>query len=93
MVDKGFINGLLLLVGAGCAGAGFLLGSQVQPREIDSQLAEAQVVAQDRDVRWIGYTCGDDGATIISREMPNISECQTVQRLREDTEFPTPPLS
>lgn len=81
-----------MMAGAAILAAGFLLGSQIQPEPpLNSQLADAQVVAQDRDVRWIGYHCGDDGATVIAREMPNIMECKEVRRLSEEDEFPMPP--
>ena len=81
----------MLLVGVVSLGSGFLLGSRNAPVAVDSQLAEAQVVAQDRDVRWVAYDCGEDHATYITREMPSIAECKTVQRLRDDLEFPAPP--
>jgi hypothetical protein len=74
-------------------GAGFLLGSQVAPVQVDSMLAEAQVVAQDRHVRWIGYQCGDDGAAVISREMPDINECKDIWLLNPDDTFKAPPRS
>lgn len=80
------------MVGAAILAAGFLLGSMERPAPpVDSELADAQVVAQDRDVRWVGYQCGDDRATVIAQEMPSIIECKEVRRLSEEREFPAPP--
>jgi hypothetical protein len=78
-----------VIIGVVALSAGFLVGSRNAPVVVDSQLAEAQVVAQDRDVRYVGYGCGDDGAVVISREFP--SECQRTVLLSPDAEFPAPP--
>ena len=84
-----FMSAYWPLVLPAVAGAAFLLGSQVAPAPVDSMLAEAQIVAQDRHVRYIGYHCGDDGATVIAREAPN--ECKDVWLLNPDDEFKAPP--
>jgi hypothetical protein len=84
-------TGLLGLVAVVALSAGFLMGSQLQPAPLNSELADAQVVAQDRDVRWVAYGCGDDNATLLTREMPNVMECRQVRRLSEIAEFPVPP--
>jgi hypothetical protein len=81
---------LALIVSASLSG-GFLLGSQVRPQEADSMLADAQLVAQDTDVRWVGYRCGDDDATVISRQMPDINECKDIWRLNPEDTFKIPP--
>lgn len=77
------------IVGTVMFASGVLVGSRNAPQPQDSMLAQAQVVAQDRDVRYIGYLCGDDGATVLARELP--SECQNSFRLPDDQEFPAPP--
>jgi hypothetical protein len=86
MLLKGFVIALVSL------SLGFLVGSRNAPVAVDSQLAQAQEVSQDRSVRYVGYHCGDDDATVISREMPNIiTECKESVLLSEDAEFPAPP--
>lgn len=80
-MDKGFINGIILLVASGAAGAGFLLGSQARPQTEMSQLASAQLISGDKKVAYIGHLCGDDGATVLSREMPDINECKDISIL------------
>lgn len=84
-------NGFVTVIGIVALASGFLLGSRIAPQPLNSELADAQVVAQDRQVRYVGYVCGDDGATVISREMPNITECQEILLLSDVAEFPIPP--
>lgn len=81
----------IMVAGAAILAAGFLLGSAERPTPVNSMLADAQLVAQDRDVQFIGYHCGDDGATVISRQMPDINECKDIWRLSPDDEFKAPP--
>jgi hypothetical protein len=68
--------------------AGELRGQSDAP--IDSELATAQELSGDRDVRWIGYGCGDDGATIVTRDMPG-ADCKESRRLNDSDYFPAPP--
>lgn len=82
-------NLLVLLALPALFGSGFLVGSRNAPVAVDSMLAEAQVVAQDRQVRYVGYLCGDDGATVIARRVP--SECKDVWLLSDVDEFKAPP--
>jgi hypothetical protein len=83
-------SGLIIaLVASASLGSGYLLGQANAP--VDSMLAEAQVVAQDRQVQFIGYSCGDDGATVIARNPP--TECKDIWRLNPDDEFKVPPRS
>lgn len=78
-----------LLVVSASLGVGFLLGSEARPTPVNSMLADAQIVAQDRHVRYVGYLCGDDGAAVISRNVP--SECKDIWLLNEQDEFKAPP--
>jgi hypothetical protein len=78
-----------LLIGVVALSAGFLIGSRNAPVAVNSMLADAQMVAQDRDVRYIGYFCGDDGATVISRQPP--TECRNLYLLSDTDEFKAPP--
>jgi hypothetical protein len=80
-----------MIIGAALACAGFLVGSQIRPEPINSELADAQLVSQDRDVRWVAYGCGEDGATLLTREMPDVMECKQARRLSEEHEFAAPP--
>jgi hypothetical protein len=73
-------------------GAGFLAGSRFVPAPLDSELATAQEIAQDRGVAFVGYLCGDDGATIITHEMPG-ADCKEARRLSDSAAFPAPPRS
>jgi hypothetical protein len=74
-------------------GAGFIAGSRNAPVPVDSELATAQVLAGDRNVRLIGYHCGDHNLTAVARwedEFPE-SGCREIRILRDDVEFPIPP--
>ena len=84
-----FMSAYWPLVLPAVAGAAFLLGSQVTPTPVNSMLADAQLVAQDRHVRFIGYQCGDDGATVIARDVPG--ECKDIWLLNDQDEFKAPP--
>lgn len=68
--------------------AGELHGMATAP--LDSELATAQELSGDVEVRWAGYQCGDDGATIVTRDMPDLSECREVRRLSDSASFPAP---
>jgi hypothetical protein len=70
----------------------FLAGALVAERSapLDSELATAQVLAGDVNVRWAGYGCGDDGATLVTRDMPNLTECREVRLLSDSASFPAP---
>lgn len=83
----GYIASIIALAG------GYLLGSQERPMPIDSELATAQVLSGDRDVRLIGFQCGDHNLTAVARfedEFPE-SGCKEIRILRDDVEFPAPP--
>jgi hypothetical protein len=71
-----------LTVGFACAGF-FVLGA-LATHECQSipptAFAAAQSITHDPDVRWVGYLCGDDGTTVLSREMPG-PDCKESQRL------------
>lgn len=84
-------NLFVLLAIPALFGSGLLIGSRNAPQPVNSQLADAQIVAQDRNVNYVGYRCGDDGATVISRDFP--SECQETILLSDAAEFPIPPRS
>lgn len=84
-------SGLMWFVASVALGCGFLAGSRLAPQPLNSELADAQIVAQNRDVRWVAYQCGDDNATYITRDMPNFLECKEVRRLSDSREFPAPP--
>lgn len=88
MRNSVFLGALLV---SASLGVGFLLGSQARPQTEMSQLASAQLMSTDKEVKWIGYDCGDDGATVISRELP--SECRISSRLSEDLLLIDGPLS
>jgi hypothetical protein len=83
-------NGLMFFVGIVALASGFLLGSRVAPQPLNSELADAQVVAQNRDVRWIAYGC-EGNSTIIARDMPDITQCREARRLSEVQSFAVPP--
>lgn len=72
--------------------SGFLAGAVVATRTapLDSELATAQELSGDKDVRWIAYRCGDDGATLVTRDMPNPMECRETRRLSDSASFPAP---
>jgi hypothetical protein len=72
--------------------AAFLAGAVVAERTapLDSELATAQMLAGDKDVRWIAYGCGDDGATLVTRDMPSLAECREVARLSDSASFGRP---
>jgi hypothetical protein len=78
---------VVALVASASLGSGYLLGQANAP--VNSMLADAQMVAQDRRVQFIGYQCGDDGAAVISRQAP--SECKDVWLLSSVDEFKAPP--
>jgi hypothetical protein len=82
---------ILAAVSAACSFAAYSAG-EYHGREtapLDSELATAQVATGDVDVRWIGYLCGDDGATILTRDMPG-DDCKESRRLSESAAFPAP---
>lgn len=68
--------------------AGTIHGQGIAP--LDSELATAQVLSGDSAVRWAGYGCGNDGATLVTRDMPDLSECREVRLLSERASFPAP---
>jgi hypothetical protein len=72
--------------------AAFLAGALVAERSapMDSELATAQVLSGDVNVRWTGYGCGNDGATLVTREMPDLSECREVRLLSDSASFERP---
>jgi len=81
------------LIAVACASAGFLAGSRNAPIPVDSELATAQLLAQDRQVRLIGYECGDHKLTAVAAyedEFP-ANGCKEIRVLRDDREFPAPP--
>jgi hypothetical protein len=83
---------ILAAVSAVCSAAAFTAG-EYHGREtapLDSELATAQVAAGDVRVRWIAYGCGNDGATLITRDMPSLGECREVKLLSESAAFPAP---
>lgn len=86
-----FERASLALAAAGAVALGFLAG-EYRGREtapLDSELATAQELSGDKDVRWIGYSCGDDGATIVTRDMPG-DDCKESRRLSELAAFDAP---
>lgn len=84
-----FVAAYWPLLAPALLGAGYLLGNANAPTPVDSMLAEAQVVAQDRAVRFVGYQCGDDGATVLARNPP--TECRDIWLLNPNDEFKAPP--
>jgi hypothetical protein len=87
-------NYLLSLAAASalCSAAAFTAG-EYHGREtapLDSELATAQVLAGDSAVRWAGYGCGNDGATLVTRDMPDLSECREVRLLSDSASFDRP---
>jgi hypothetical protein len=71
--------------------AGFMAGAVVTSRAapLDSELATAQELSGDVQARWIGYGCGDDGATIVTRDMPG-DDCKESRQLSEVASFERP---
>jgi hypothetical protein len=82
----------LCLAMAATPAAAFLGGAVVAMRSapLDSELATAQELSGDKDVRWIAYGCGDDAATLVTRDMPGLGECNEVRRLSDSASFPAP---
>lgn len=68
--------------------AGDYHGKAMAP--LDSELATAQELTGDTGVRWAGYSCGDDSATLVTRDMPDLTECREVRLLSESAAFPAP---
>jgi hypothetical protein len=83
-------NSILSMALIAAAIMGGLVGGAIEHTPTNSMRADAQLVAQDRDVRYIGRRCGDDGATVISRDAP--SECMEWHYLSEVRSFEAPPL-
>jgi hypothetical protein len=82
---------ILAAVSAACSFAAYSAG-EYHGREtapLDSELATAQELTGDVGVRWIGYSCGDDGATIVTRDMPG-TDCRESRRLSESVAFDAP---
>jgi hypothetical protein len=82
---------VLVAVSAACSFAAYSAG-EYHGREtapLDSELATAQELSGSTEVRWIGYLCGDDGATIVTRDMPG-DDCKESRRLSESAAFPAP---
>jgi hypothetical protein len=81
-----------MLAAVALPASGFLAGAVVASRSapLDSELATAQELSGDKDARWIAYGCGDDGATLVTRDMPNPLECRETRRLSDSASFPAP---
>lgn len=82
---------ILAAVSAACSFAAYSAG-EYHGREtapLDSELATAQELSGDKDVRWIGRLCGDDGATIVTRDMPG-ADCKESRRLSDSAYFERP---
>jgi len=87
-------NYLISLAGvaAVCSFAAFSAG-EYHGREtapLDSERATIQLASGDVQARWIGYSCGDDGATVIARDMPDLTECREVRLASESAAFDIP---
>lgn len=87
-----------IIVVAGFMGlaSGFLIGSEERPVPLDSELATAQVLTGDKNVRLIGYQCeyrddhGINMVTIVAREEDFGMDCREIRTLRDDVSFPMP---
>jgi hypothetical protein len=82
---------ILAAVSAACSFAAFTAGEYHghETAPLDSELASAQELTGDKDVRWIGYLCGDDSATIVTRDMPG-TDCKESRRLSDVASFGRP---
>jgi hypothetical protein len=87
-LEVALMAGALLTLTPSAFLAGAVVASRAAP--LDSELATAQELSGDKDVRWIAYRCGDDGATLVTRDMPNPLECRETRRLSESAAFPAP---
>jgi hypothetical protein len=77
---------VLAAIGSLGLAGGFLLGSQERPRTEMSLKAAAQLMGHDKRISYVGYHCGDDGATILARDMDQIvGECRESVLLDEQT--------
>jgi hypothetical protein len=83
---------ILAATAAACSFAAFSAGEYYgrETAPLDSELATAQVLTGDSAVRWAGYGCGNDGATLVTRDMPDLSECREVRLLSDSASFPAP---
>lgn len=72
--------------------SGFLAGAVVASRAapMDSERATIQEASGDVQAQWIAYGCGDDGATLITRQMPSLAECKEVRLASESASFERP---
>ena len=76
----------MLLVGVILLSSGYLLGSAQRPRTEMSLKAAAQLMGHDKRISYVGYHCGDDGATILARDMDQIvGECRESVLLDDQT--------
>jgi hypothetical protein len=82
-----FVMTALVAVAGFAFVAGVHRGVEVAP--FDSELASAQELTGDKDVHWIGYLCGDDSATIVTRDMPG-TDCKESRRLSDVASFGRP---
>lgn len=77
----GIVGGLCIALGIG-----FIIGAQQPPRDVDSELATAQMLAQNKNVRLIGFYCGNHDATVLAEyddEFPS-EGCKMIVPLRAD---------
>lgn len=78
-------NSILTLALVGAAIMGGLVGGNIERANSEtrmSELATAQLLTTDKNVRWVGFVCGDDGAVIFTENMPG-SDCVEMRRLND----------
>ena len=84
---------LVALSSASILVAGIVIGRTTYEPPLDSELATAQVLSGDRQIRLIGYQCGDRNLTALARWEDEFPEqgCKEIRILRDDEAFPVPP--
>jgi hypothetical protein len=87
-LEVALMAGALFALPASAFLAGAVVASRAAP--MDSELATGQELSRDKDVRWIAYGCGDDAATLVTRDMPNPLECRETRRLKDNVSFERP---
>lgn len=73
-----------VLLAVSCLAGGFLLGSEERPRP--TELQAAQFLSGDKNVRLVGFFCGDHALTALAREEDEFPErgCKEIRELKAE---------